>query len=182
MIICLYVFLFGIMGTIDSINVSIGAEETPETPVLTAPAVTSNVNEEGMAVYTYATEINVINAKKPVLADYTNTETMLLIPDETAATSATTTTSPVDFEMAFDDFCDFFQVRNDFRVLVCFGKGDANESADIETQGLRLDHKSGAGNHSVGFQSLDPLMDGSSGDTAFTCDLEERHPCVVDQE
>lgn len=104
MIICLYVFLFGIMGTIDSINVSIGAEETPETPVLTAPAVTSNVNEEGMAVYTYATEINVINAKKPVLADYTNTETMLLIPDETAATSATTTTSPVDFEMAFDDF------------------------------------------------------------------------------
>ncbi len=104
MIISLYVFLFGIMGRIDSINVSIGAEETISEPKLTAPAVTSNVNEEGMAEYTYATEINVINAKKPVLADYTNTETVLLIPEEAVTTAATTTTSTVDFVMDFEDF------------------------------------------------------------------------------
>ncbi|MBQ3843323.1 MAG: SpoIID/LytB domain-containing protein [Ruminiclostridium sp.] len=105
MIICLYVFLFGIMGTIDSIDVSIEAEAPPSEIKISAPAVTSGVNEEGMAVYTYATRLNVVNAKKPGLADYTRTETMLLIPSEDDTTGAVTTavTDTADFVMSGDD-------------------------------------------------------------------------------
>lgn len=107
MIISLYVFLFGIMGTIDSIDVSIGAEEEtkPAEIKIAAPAVTSAVNEDGMAVYTYATRLNVYNAHKPMLADYTRTETMLLIPSEDDTTSAVTTaaTESADFVMSGDD-------------------------------------------------------------------------------
>ena len=104
MIICLYVFLFGIMGTIESIDVSIEAEAPPAEIKISAPAVTSGVNEEGMAVYTYATRLNVVNAKKPGLADYTKTETMLLIPSEDDTTGAVTTAPDnADFVMSGDD-------------------------------------------------------------------------------
>ena len=105
MIICLYVFLFGIMGTIDSIDMSIEAEAAPPAEIrISAPAVTSGVNEDGMAVYTYATRLNVVNAKKPGLADYTKTETMLLIPSEDDTTSAVTTVPDnADFVMSGDD-------------------------------------------------------------------------------
>lgn len=99
-------FLFGIMGTIDSIDVSIGAEEAPPEEIkISAPAVTSAVNEDGMAVYTYATRLNVYNARKPMLADYTRTETMLLIPSEDDTTNAVTTaaTESADFVMSGDD-------------------------------------------------------------------------------
>lgn len=103
MIISLYVFLFGIMQTVESIDVSIGAAVETAEVRLAAPAVTSGVNEEGMAVYTYATELNVANARKPRLADYSRTETALLIlPEETSATSAETTVPP-DYVFEKDD-------------------------------------------------------------------------------
>ena len=97
-IICLYVFLFGIMQNIESIELSM-VTDTPAPEEHAAPAVTSGVNEEGMAVYTYATELNVVNARKPRLADYTCTETMLLIPDEDTTTT-TTVTQAADFVMS----------------------------------------------------------------------------------
>ncbi len=94
------------MGTIESIDVSIDAQaENVSVPApVSAPAVTSGVNEEGMAVYTYATELNVMNGYKPSLADYTRTETMLLIPgDDDTTASVTTTTEAADFIMSGDD-------------------------------------------------------------------------------
>ncbi len=106
MIICLYVFLFGIMQSVDSISVSIGAEteQNRQSSRAQAPAVTSAVDEEGRAVYTYATDLNVLSPRKPELADYSRTETMLLIPEETGETEAETTTAvPPDFVMQGDD-------------------------------------------------------------------------------
>ena len=103
LIISLYVFLFGIMQTIESIDSSI--EAVTETAEIrhAAPAVTTGVNEEGMAVYTYATELVVANARKPRLADYSRTETALLIlPEETQATTMETTVPP-DFEFEKED-------------------------------------------------------------------------------
>lgn len=104
-IISLYVFLFGIMGTIDSIDISISAEDTAQTEqteeAITVPAVTSAVDENGRAIYTYATRINVVNGKKPSLADYTMTEEQLIISDTTTSTAAT---SPDDFVMDPEDF------------------------------------------------------------------------------
>lgn len=105
-IISLYVFFFGIMGTIDSIDMSISAEDTAPQPqqtevAVTVPAVTSAVDENGRAIYTYATEINVKNGKKPSLGDYTMTEEMLIISDTTTSTAAT---SPDDFVMEPEDF------------------------------------------------------------------------------
>ncbi|MBP3855681.1 MAG: SpoIID/LytB domain-containing protein [Ruminiclostridium sp.] len=92
------------MGTIESIDISIDAQATQQPAAVSAPAVTSGVNEEGMAVYTYATELNVMNAKKPSLADYTRTETMLLVPSEEETTTVpVTTTEPADFIMSGDD-------------------------------------------------------------------------------
>ena len=105
-IISLYVFLFGIMGTIDSIDISISAEDTaPQIQqtdeAVTVPAVTSAVDENGRAIYTYATKINVVNGKKPSLGDYTMTEEMLIISDAVTTTAAT---SPDDFVMEPEDF------------------------------------------------------------------------------
>ena len=101
-------FLFGIMQSVDSINVSIDAETGTDSSkpgiILSAPAVTSGVDEEGRAVYTYATDLNVLSARKPELADYSRTETMLLIPEEdTETTKPVTTTVPPDFVMQGDD-------------------------------------------------------------------------------
>ena len=121
-IISVYIFLFGITGTIDSLADSIPVtEQTPKpteltttTPAVTTPppeAETTSPDEERI-VYTYATTINVQNGRKPSLADYTATEALLIIPErtetETAAadnpdivldesafqTEATTTTAP----------------------------------------------------------------------------------------
>ncbi len=102
-IISLYVFLFGIMQTVESINMSIETADAENSGQQAAPAVTSGVNEEGMAVYTYTTELNVLSAKKPRLADYSRTETMLLMPEEADVTKAETTTVPADFVMQGDD-------------------------------------------------------------------------------
>ena len=91
------------MQTIESIDSSI--EAVTETAEIrhAAPAVTTGVNEEGMAVYTYATELVVANARKPRLADYSRTETALLIlPEETQATTMETTVPP-DFEFEKED-------------------------------------------------------------------------------
>lgn len=90
------------MGTIESIDASMGAEQ--EYAPVSAPAVTSGVNEDGMVAYTYATEINVINAKKPSLVDYTNTETSLLIPETDEAATQGTTTSAPDYVLDDSDF------------------------------------------------------------------------------
>ena len=92
MIISLYVYLFGIMGTIESIELSLPQDDRPaEITRSTAPAVTSGVDENGKAVYTYATEINVINARKPSLYDYTMTQTQMVIPAEEETTTAAPT-------------------------------------------------------------------------------------------
>ena len=105
-IISLYVFLFGIMQTVESIDVSIEAAtaaESAEVRLAAAPAVTTGVNEEGRAYFTYATELNVANARKPKLADYSRTETALLImPEETSATT-TETTVPPDYVFEKED-------------------------------------------------------------------------------
>lgn len=121
-IISVYIFLFGITGTIDSLADSIPAEEQPPKPTeLTTPPVTTTpppVSEttsptEERTVYTYATTINVQNGRKPSLADYTATEPLLIVPERTESettaaadqpdivldasafqTEATTTTAP----------------------------------------------------------------------------------------
>lgn len=109
LIISIYVYFFGIMGKIESIDVSISAETEEDIPLEIenedygySPAVTSAVDENGRAIYTYATELNVINAKKPSLADYTGTETQLIIPVETKETTAAT--EPDDFTFEDEDF------------------------------------------------------------------------------
>lgn len=109
LIISIYVYFFGIMGKIESIDVSISAETDEEISLEVededygySPAVTSAVDENGRAVYTYATELNVINARKPSLADYTGTETQLIIPVETKETTAAT--EPDDFTFEDEDF------------------------------------------------------------------------------
>lgn len=105
-IISLYVFLFGIMQTVDSIDSSIEeAVGTTAAPRMAAPAVTTGVDENGRAVYTYATDLVVVNARKPGLADYSRTETALLILPEDAAptTTAAETTAPADYVFASED-------------------------------------------------------------------------------
>ncbi|MBP5605738.1 MAG: SpoIID/LytB domain-containing protein [Ruminiclostridium sp.] len=90
------------MQNIDSIELSMDTD-TPAPEEHAAPAVTSGVNEEGMAVYTYATELNVVNARKPRLADYTHTQALLLVPSEDETTTPAVTTVPADFIMSGDD-------------------------------------------------------------------------------
>lgn len=100
----LYIFFFGIMGTIESIETNMGAEATSvsTTTEFKAPAVTSIVEEDGNIIYTYATEINVANGKKPSLGDYTRTEEILII--ETPASTTTEKTTVPDFVMSEEDF------------------------------------------------------------------------------
>ena len=47
---------------------------------------------------------------------------------------------------------------------------------------IRLDEQAGPGDDPVRFQALDPLVDGRAGDAAFTGNLQERHPRVLDEE
>lgn len=105
-IMSIYIFLFGIMENIESLDVSISAET--EEMVLEieedySPAVTSAVDENGRAVYTYATELNVVNPRKPGLGDYTGTEARLIVPLETKETTVVTT-EPADFSFDDEDF------------------------------------------------------------------------------
>lgn len=110
-IISLYVYLFGIMGTVESLDESIPEEQRKpvETISTTAPvSETTTAPEEEMlterAVYTYATQLNVLNGKKPGLNDYTATEAMLIVTEEPAAAASKTSKSTNDFEMEADDF------------------------------------------------------------------------------
>lgn len=106
-IMSIYIFLFGIMENIESLDVSVSAETEEMTLEIEeedySPAVTSAVDENGRAVYTYATELNVLNPRKPGLGDYTGTEARLIVPLETKETTVTTTL-PDDFSFEDDDF------------------------------------------------------------------------------
>ncbi len=115
------------METVDSIDVSLGIEAAAAADDISepAPAVTSGVDEYGMAVYTYATELNVANARKPSLADYTRTETMLLMPAEDETTKPAVTTAPADFVMSGDDL--------DYTVPVTTTTAPAPETEPEET-------------------------------------------------
>lgn len=110
-IISLYVYLFGIMGTVESLDESIPEEQRKpvETISTTAPiSETTTAPEEEMlterAVYTYATQLNVANGKKPGLNDYTATEAMLLVTEEPVAAASKTSKSTNDFAMEAEDF------------------------------------------------------------------------------
>lgn len=96
-IISVYIFLFGITGTIDSLEESIPenqrrSETEPVKPAeLTAPPeaiVTTTAPLDEKTVYTYATTINVKNGKKPSLADYTATDALLIVPESAEAAPA----------------------------------------------------------------------------------------------
>lgn len=110
-IISLYVYLFGVMGTVESLDDSIPKEEREpiETIATTDPPVTTTVplataEETTRAVYVYETQLNVVNAKKPSLADYTATEAMLLVTAESAAALAAPNQTTNDYVMEEDDF------------------------------------------------------------------------------
>ena len=66
-------------------------------------------------------------------------------------------------------------------VLVGLRERDTHEGADIETEGLRLHQKAGAGDDAHVLHLLDPLMNGRTGDSALTGYLQKRHPGVLDQ-
>lgn len=115
-IISVYVYLFGIMGKIESLetnlpddsaeaeNTDVTADEAPEnTEAPVSDTTTAAVTER--VIYTYSTELNVVNGKKPSLADYTATEPLLVVAEDVAgATKATTTTPQEDLSFAEEDF------------------------------------------------------------------------------
>lgn len=110
-IISLYVYLFGIMGTVESLDESIPEEQRKpvETISTTAPvSETTTAPEEEMlterVVYTYATQLNVLNGKKPGLNDYTATEAMLLVTEEPAAAVSKASKTTNDYELDAEDF------------------------------------------------------------------------------
>lgn len=110
-IISLYVYLFGVMGTVESLDDSIPDDQrqpvqtisTSATPETTPVPVTAAA-ETTRAVYVYDTQLNVVNAKKPSLADYTATEAMLLVTAESAAALAAPKQTDNDYVMEADDF------------------------------------------------------------------------------
>lgn len=107
-IIAAYTFMFGVMGKIEGMENAISAETEEAVDAQTdiapaVPVVTSAVDENGHAIYTYVTELNVANGKKPSLADYTHTQPMMIIPSENE-TEAETTTAPDDYVANSGDF------------------------------------------------------------------------------
>ncbi|MBQ8903926.1 MAG: hypothetical protein IJY73_06520, partial [Oscillospiraceae bacterium] len=114
-IISVYIYLFGIVGTIDSLDSNL-AEQMPENPSETfetteppdsddavqVMATTTAATRPEKVIYTYSTELNVANGKKPSLADYTATEPILVVTQQATAAAATTTV-PADFELGEDD-------------------------------------------------------------------------------
>lgn len=106
-IICVYVYLFGIMGNIESLESNMPPpEETVEEVMADIPeATTTSATEPAeteMTVFTYLTELNVVNKKKPSLADYTATEAVMIIEDTEAPAAAVTTSDDLSFNE--DDF------------------------------------------------------------------------------
>ena len=74
--------------------------------------------------------------------------------------------------LAFDDLGDLLKVGDDLGILVGLGEGDADEGADVQSDGLGFDQQAGAGDDTVGFQALDTLVDGRAGDTALAGNLQ----------
>ncbi len=110
-IISLYLYLFGVMGTIESLDESIPeSERQPEQTVTTTASAEATTTaapvfaETTRAVYVYDTQLNVVNAKKPSLADYTATDAMLCITEEVAAALAAPKETTDDYVMEADDF------------------------------------------------------------------------------
>ena len=110
-IISVYIYLFDIMGTINSLetnmpdNNDITEEEPVEKPEVTTAVTTTAVSGTEKVIYTYKTELNVLNGKKPSLADYTATEALLIAGNEVHAAAPVTTTTPADdFTFEEDDF------------------------------------------------------------------------------
>lgn len=115
-IISVYIYLFGIVGTIDSLDSNLAeqmSENTAQTFETTEPpqpddavpviaATTTAAPRPEKVIYTYSTQLNVANGKKPSLADYTATEAILVVTQEMTAAAATTTV-PADFELSEDD-------------------------------------------------------------------------------
>ncbi len=111
-IISVYVYLFGIMGSIESLETNLSdepaetdeADETPEeTEAPVSETTTAAVGTERV-IYTYSTELNVVNGKKPSLADYTATEALLIVTEDVAAAAQATTTPEEDFSFEEEDF------------------------------------------------------------------------------
>ncbi|MBQ8614213.1 MAG: SpoIID/LytB domain-containing protein [Ruminiclostridium sp.] len=102
------------MGRIESLETNMPeeagtekAEDIPEEPSQTEASTTTSApsTETERVIYTYSTELNVVNGKKPSLADYTATEAMLIVEEQhLAAPAATTTTPEDDFSFDEDDF------------------------------------------------------------------------------
>ena len=102
------------MGTIDSLDSNLAEQnpqdtaqtfETTEPPTEDAVpviATTTAATRPEKVVYTYSTELNVANGKKPSLADYTATQPILVVTQEMTAPAATTTTTP-DFQLNSED-------------------------------------------------------------------------------
>lgn len=110
-IISLYVYLFGVMGTVESLDDSIPEEQRQPVQTIatsatleTTAAPVAIAEETTRAVYVYDTQLNVVNAKKPSLADYTATEAMLLVTAESAAALAAPKQTSNDYVMEEDDF------------------------------------------------------------------------------
>lgn len=100
------------MGRIESLEANMPeeterAEDAPEESAETEASTVTSVSpaETERVMYTYSTELNVVNGKKPSLADYTATEALLIVEEGYAAASATVTTTPED---------DFFFDEDDF--------------------------------------------------------------------
>ena len=85
-------------------------------------------------------------------------------------------------EMALYDFRDLLEICNYLGILCGVRKGDTHESTDVEAQGLGFHQKAGAGDDAVCLQPFDPLMNGCTGNTALTCNLQKRHAGVFNQE
>ena len=84
-------------------------------------------------------------------------------------------------KMTLHNFGNLLQVGNHLRVFGRLGKGDANKGAHVQTQGLRLYLQTGPRNNPVGFQSLVALVDGRTGNAAFTGNFQEGHTGVFDK-
>ena len=80
--------------------------------------------------------------------------------------------------MTLHNLGNLLEVGNDLGVFGRFGKGDAHEGAHIQTQGLGLYLQAGTRDNAVGLQPLVALVDGRTGNAAFTGNFQERHTGV----
>lgn len=79
--------------------------ETTEEPPITEAVTETEATEAATdrVIYTYSTELNVVNGKKPSLADYTATEPLLIIAEQSVAAAPSPETT-ADFEFDDEDF------------------------------------------------------------------------------